>query len=198
MANYSNILIKKYFEENSFVKSDIENFNHFIEHELQKIIEENREVEPTIIPPNVESLKIRLDKIWVTKPEITEADGSKRAIFPIEARLRKISYAAPLFIEVSSHINDVQRETLSTQIGSLPIMLKSNNCHLHKLSREEIMAKACKACNRISVTNVCPNCSGTDLSNRFQGMVIIIDPNKSDIAKKMQVNIPGEYALEVL
>jgi len=141
MANYSNVLIKKYFEENSFVKSDIDNFNHFIEQELQKIIEENREIEPTIIPPNVESFKIRLDKIWVTKPEITEADGSKRAIFPVEARLRKISYAAPLFIEVSSHINDVQRETLTTQIGSLPIMLMSNNCHMSKLSREELIQK---------------------------------------------------------
>ncbi len=141
MTNYAGVLIKKYFEENSFVKSSIENFNQFIEHELQKIIEENREVEPTIIPPNVESFKIRLDKVWVTKPEITEADGSKRFIYPIEARLRKISYAAPLFIEVSSHINDVQRETFTTQIGSLPIMLKSKFCHLHKLSREELIEK---------------------------------------------------------
>ncbi len=137
----SRVLIKKYFDENSFVKSSIESFNYFIEHELQHIIDENRTVEPTIIPPNVESFNIRLDKIWVTKPEITEADGSKRNIYPVEARLRKISYAAPVFLEVSSHINGVQRETLTTQIGSLPIMLKSSFCHLNKLSRDEIIQK---------------------------------------------------------
>ena len=92
MNKVSSLLLKKYFEENDLVKSDIESFNHFIEVEINKIIEENREVEPTIIPHNIDEFKIRLDRIWVTKPEITEADGSKRPIYPIEARLRKISY----------------------------------------------------------------------------------------------------------
>ncbi len=134
-------LIKKFFEENSFVKSNIESFNNFAEKELNLIVEENKEIEPTIIPPNVESFKIRLDKIWVTKPEIIEADGSKRNIHPAEARLRKLSYAAPMFIEVSAHVNDVQRESFTTQIGNLPIMLHSNFCHLNKLSRQELIEK---------------------------------------------------------
>ncbi len=134
-------LIKKFFEENSFVKSNIESFNHFVEKELNNVLEENKEIEPTIIPPNVESFKIRLDKIWVTKPEITEADGSKRNIFPAEARLRKLAYAAPIFIEVSAHVNEVQRESFTTQVGSLPIMLHSNYCHLNKLSRQELIEK---------------------------------------------------------
>ena len=133
------LLIKKYFEERSFVEADINSFNHFIESELQAIIEENKEIEPTIIPPNVEEFKIRFDKISVSKPEITEADGSKRPIYPIEARLRKISYSAPIHIEVSAHINGVQRESFKTQIGTLPIMLKSRYCHLHKLSKEDLI-----------------------------------------------------------
>jgi DNA-directed RNA polymerase subunit B len=137
----SQILIRKYFEQNSIVLADIDSFNRFIEHELQSVIDENKEVEPTIIPTNVEEFKIRLDKIYVTKPEITEADGSTRAIYPVEARLRKLSYAAPVFLEVSAHINGVQRESFKTQIGSLPIMLKSKNCHLSTLSRDELIAK---------------------------------------------------------
>ncbi|MFH1771105.1 MAG: DNA-directed RNA polymerase subunit B'' [archaeon] len=141
MDNYSRVLIKKYFEENSIVESSIASFNKFIEKELQIIIDENREVEPTIIPPNVEEFKIKLDKIWVTKPEITEADGSKRSIYPVEARLRKISYSAPIFLEVSSHINGVQRENFTTQIGNLPIMLKSDFCHLHNLNKDELIEK---------------------------------------------------------
>ncbi len=141
MPSYAKILIKKYFEENSFVRSDIESFNDFIEKELQKVVDENKIIEPTIIPPEVESYKIRLDKIWVTKPEITEADGSKRDIYQVEARLRKLSYSSPIFLEISSHINDVQRESITTQIGNLPIMLKSNFCHLNNLNREDLIAK---------------------------------------------------------
>ncbi|MBU0615540.1 MAG: DNA-directed RNA polymerase subunit B'' [Nanoarchaeota archaeon] len=141
MYKYGKTLIKKYFEEQHFVESDIESFNHFIEVGLNEVIEENKEVVPTIIPGNIDSFKIRLDKIWVTKPEIIEADGSKRNIYPVEARLRKITYSAPIFIEISAHINDVQRESFATQIGNLPIMLKSKYCHLNKLSKDELIAK---------------------------------------------------------
>ncbi len=137
----SQILIRKYFEHNSIVLADIESFNKFVDKELQAIIDENKIIEPTIIPANVEEFKIQLDRIWVTKPEITEADGSTRAIYPMEARLRKLSYAAPIYLEVSAHINGVQRESFKTQIGSIPIMLKSKNCHLSTLVRDELIGK---------------------------------------------------------
>jgi DNA-directed RNA polymerase beta subunit len=141
MYKYGKTLIKKYFEEQSFIDSDIESFNNFVDKELTNIIEENKDIVPTIIPHNVDEFKIRLDKIWVTKPEITEADGSKRNILPVEARLRKITYSAPIFIEVSAHINGVQRESFTAQIGNLPIMLKSKWCHLYKLNRDELIEK---------------------------------------------------------
>src|SRR3989338_9875101 len=141
MHKFAKPLLQHYFEQNSLVESDIASFNEFIEKGLPVIIEENKVIEPTIIPQNIDDFKIKLDKIWVGHPEITEADGSKRAIYPMEARLRKISYASPVFIEVSAHINDVQREAFVTQIGNLPIMLKSQPCHLQKLSREELISK---------------------------------------------------------
>ncbi len=141
MANYSKILMQKYFEEQSFVDASIESFNNFVEKELQTIIDENRDIEPTIIPPQHEEHKIRLDKIWIEMPKITEADGSERKIFPIEARLRKITYSSPIFIEVSSHINNVQKETVKTQIGNLPIMLKSKFCNLYKSNVQELIEK---------------------------------------------------------
>lgn len=135
----SKLLLKKFFEENSLIQADLDSFNQFIEEELNQILEENRVIEPTIIPPNVEDFKIKLDNIWVTKPEITEADGSKRAIMPMEARLRKISYAAPIHMEVSAHINGIQREDFKLQIGNLPIMLKSKYCHLSSMNEEELI-----------------------------------------------------------
>ena len=139
MNKFSKTLIKKYFEGHSFVASDITSFNDFIERRLQAVIDDNNIIEPTIIPQNIDEFKIKLDKIWITKPEITEADGSKRPIYPTEARLRKLSYSAPVFIEVSAHINGIQRESFTTQIGSLPIMLRSKFCHLHDLSKEDLI-----------------------------------------------------------
>lgn len=141
MYKYSKTLIQKYFDEQSFVDSDIESYNDFIENQLNRIIEENKEIAPTIIPHNIDDFKIKLDKIWAVKPELTEADGSKRNIFPAEARLRKLTYSAPTYIEVSAHINGVQRESFTTQIGNIPIMLKSKWCHLYNLSKQELIEK---------------------------------------------------------
>lgn len=137
----SSVLIQKFLEENSFVGSTIQSFNMFLEKGLQRVLDENKVIEPTIIPQNVDSFKIRLDRVWVKKPEIIEADGSRRDVYPLEARMRKISYSAPLFVEISSHVNDVQRESFSPQICSIPIMLKSNFCHLKGLSRDELIDK---------------------------------------------------------
>lgn len=135
------ILIKKYFEEQRFVASNIQSFNSFLGHGLQEVIEENKEAEPTIIPHNIEKFKIRFGRITVGKPEITEADGSKRPIYPTEARLRKISYHAPIYLEVSTYINDVQRENFVAQVGKMPIMLKSKFCNLEGLSKEDLVKR---------------------------------------------------------
>lgn len=59
------------------------------------------------------------------------------------------------------------------------------------------MRKACKSCNKITEEGVCPVCDSHDLSTRFQGLVIIISPENSEIAKKLGITVPGEYALKV-
>ncbi len=134
-------LTEKYFKEHSLVESDIRSFDNFIDKEMQKIVNEIGEIVPTIMPTEVEDFKIKLDKIWVEKPQIIEADGSKRDIFPIEARLRKITYSVPIYLNVSAYIEGIQRESFTTQIGKLPVMLKSKYCHLNNLKREELIQR---------------------------------------------------------
>ncbi|MEK6922753.1 MAG: DNA-directed RNA polymerase subunit B'' [Nanoarchaeota archaeon] len=137
----NNELIGKYFEEYSLVKSNIESFNYFIDSGISEIIKEIGDIVPTIIPPEMEDFRIRLDKVEVEKPSIVEADGSKRDIYPSEARLRKISYSAPVFINVSVHIDGIQRESFRTQIAKIPIMVKSKYCHLSGLNRDQTIGK---------------------------------------------------------
>ncbi|MBI2670887.1 DNA-directed RNA polymerase subunit B'' [Candidatus Woesearchaeota archaeon] len=140
MVKAYKVLMSKYFDEYSFVESNINSFNNFIEREMQRIVSENAEIIPTIIPHDVENFKIKLDKIWCEKPQITEADGSKRNIYPIEARLRKLTYSSPVYLEVAAYIDGVQRESFVTEIGKLPIMLKSKYCNIHGLKREDLIA----------------------------------------------------------
>ena len=136
-----NILIKKYFEEHSLVESDIQSFDNFVERGMQEIINEMSDIIPTIIPEEIKEYKIKLDKILVGKPQITEADGSRRDIYPIESRLRALTYSAPINLEVSSHVDGVQRESFVAQVGKLPIMVKSKFCNLNGLNKDELIKK---------------------------------------------------------
>ena len=106
---------------------------------MQKIISEVGDIIPTVIPADMDDFRIKFDKIWIEKPEMIEADGSKRDIYPSEARLRKITYSGPIKLEVSAHIDGVQRETFTTQVGKIPIMIRSKFCHLYNLPKEELI-----------------------------------------------------------
>jgi DNA-directed RNA polymerase beta subunit len=132
-------IISNYFKENSFVESNIKSFNRFIEKDLPRIVDDIGDIIPTIIPQEVENFKIKLNDIKVGMPEITEADGSKRKLYPVEARLRKLTYSAPITLGVSAHINDIQRESFQIEIGRLPIMLKSKYCHLANLKKADLI-----------------------------------------------------------
>ena len=124
-------LIKKYFEEFSAVESNIKSFNDFVDFRLQALIDElNTQIDP--------SLGLRLGKITVGKPTITEADGSRKALFPFEARLRKITYAAPVYLEINIQKGS-EKEFFNARICDLPIMVKSKYCHLAGMDKEELI-----------------------------------------------------------
>lgn len=55
---------------------------------------------------------------------------------------------------------------------------------------------ACKSCNYLSESSVCPRCGG-ETSRDWQGMIAIADYTKSEIAAKMGINANGIYALKV-
>jgi DNA-directed RNA polymerase subunit E" len=59
--------------------------------------------------------------------------------------------------------------------------------------------KACRECHLISYgsVSICPNCNASNLSDDFSGIVVIIDPEGSAVARAMQVKKKGHYALRV-
>jgi DNA-directed RNA polymerase subunit E" len=57
--------------------------------------------------------------------------------------------------------------------------------------------KACKNCRFISNGPVCPNCKSTNLSDDWSGLVVIVDPSTSEVAKRMEIKAAGRYAIRV-
>jgi len=57
--------------------------------------------------------------------------------------------------------------------------------------------KVCRKCRAFVRGDVCAVCGSRDLTTTWAGVAIILDPEKSEIAKKMGAEIPGKYALKV-
>lgn len=57
--------------------------------------------------------------------------------------------------------------------------------------------KACSLCNAVfDDEKSCPKC-GVDLSDKFFGLVILINPEKSELSKIIDKNTEGKYAIRV-
>lgn len=56
---------------------------------------------------------------------------------------------------------------------------------------------ACRKCRMLTTEKVCPNCGSSELSNEWSGLVIVINPERSQVAKTLTILKPGRYALKV-
>ena len=67
------------------------------------------------------------------------------------------------------------------------------------MSRGMKWLKACMKCKALVRVEEerCPVCGSTEFSEEWSGMVIIIDPKRSRIAKLLGIEKPGRYALKV-
>jgi DNA-directed RNA polymerase subunit E" len=58
--------------------------------------------------------------------------------------------------------------------------------------------KACINCRLIlEQEEECPLCHSKNLTEKFSGQIVIIDPEKSEIAKKLNIKVPGRYAIKI-
>ncbi len=60
------------------------------------------------------------------------------------------------------------------------------------------MEKACKNCRVIIAQGeVCPMCGSSELTSKWSGYVVILNVEKSELAKKLGINANGTYALNI-
>ena len=57
--------------------------------------------------------------------------------------------------------------------------------------------QVCRNCRLFVKAKQCPVCNQSNFSNTWAGVIEILDPEKSEVAKKMGVKVAGKYALKV-
>jgi DNA-directed RNA polymerase subunit B len=126
------LIMKKYLKRHSLVESNIVSFNDFIDKKMQEIVDE---IADTITN---EDFEIKLGKIKVGSPEIIEADGSTSILMPSEARIRSLTYAAPVTLEITVK-KDGQIDSEVVEIGKIPIMVRSSKCNTHGMNKDQMV-----------------------------------------------------------
>ncbi len=131
-------LVDSFFNSYNLVDHHIKSYNDFVNTRIQKIIDIS---DPITLENGRYELKT--GNLRIEKPFTKEADGSKSMIYPTEARLRNLNYSAHMYLEMKlvDNESDTEEEFQEVYIGELPLMLKSNICHLHGLSDEELVKK---------------------------------------------------------
>ncbi|MEM3671316.1 MAG: DNA-directed RNA polymerase subunit B [Thermoprotei archaeon] len=141
------VLVSALIQEKGLVRLHLDSYNRFIQTEFKRIVEEVGVVEAT-----KGDLRIKITNVYVGRqvydpftgkqrviPEITEPDFVTRPIVPLEARLRGVSYAVPVYCDFEITDGQDQYEEKSVLIGELPVMLKSNICITSGLSKEQLI-----------------------------------------------------------
>ena len=56
--------------------------------------------------------------------------------------------------------------------------------------------KACKICKRIYEGDKCPVCESKESTESFKGRIIVMNPEKSEIAEKLNIKEKGNFAIK--
>jgi len=128
-------LVNSYFRSNSLVNQQLSSYNRFLDKGIQGVIDRMGTIQT-----NVEGFELKLGKARIEQPRYYEVRGGYRHVHPQEARLRNITYSAPVFLEIVPVFNGIERPVYSDVfIGEIPVMVKSRLCYLSGMGRNELI-----------------------------------------------------------
>ena len=129
-------VIQDILKREGIARQHLNSFDEFLERGLQSIINEVGQID---IENAEYPYKIQLGKVKLQQPRMMELDGSITHITPAEARLRNVSYSAPVMMEASVVEDGKILESRFVHIGDVPVMAKSNACILHNFSIQKLI-----------------------------------------------------------
>src|SRR6056297_747141 len=96
------VISKEYFGKDRLAEHHFRSFNSFLNRGMQQVVDEKETIETDIgDKEGEEPVFVELSDVRVVTPRVREADGSEELLFPQEARLRNITYSAPVFMEMA-------------------------------------------------------------------------------------------------
>eukprot|EP01006_Ploeotia_vitrea_P060150 TRINITY_DN75386_c0_g1_i1.p1 TRINITY_DN75386_c0_g1~~TRINITY_DN75386_c0_g1_i1.p1 ORF type:complete len:1118 (-),score=56.27 TRINITY_DN75386_c0_g1_i1:66-3419(-) len=130
-------LLPAFIKLKGFVRQHVESFNYLVGVEMKKIVQANNEVRSESDP----RIYLKFLNIRVDKPNIEEGMVSNSRVTPNECRLRDLTYAAPILVDVEfSSVGGATAKEQGVPIGRMPIMLRSNKCILYGKSAQQLAA----------------------------------------------------------
>ncbi|CAH8606504.1 unnamed protein product [Heterobilharzia americana] len=143
------IVISSYFDEKGLVRQQLDSFDEFIQTSIQKIVEDSPIIELQAeaqhtggILENPVQYRLKFEQIYLSKATHWEKDGSSVPMTPNDARLRNLTYAAPLYVDVMKKVirdeNEEEKPLEKKFIGKIPIMLRSTYCLLSVMSDRDL------------------------------------------------------------
>jgi DNA-directed RNA polymerase III subunit RPC2 len=128
-------LLPAFLKVRGLCRQHIESYNHFVTTEIKQIMLANQKIECDADP----NFFLKYTDIRVGKPSVEEEDMMISEVTPQECRLRDMTYAAPIIVDVqyTKGAKTVMKKQ-GVVIGRMPLMLKSCRCILEGKSEEEL------------------------------------------------------------
>src|SRR6056297_1324546 len=135
---------REYFSKERLAEHHYRSFNSFLTRGMQEVVDEKGTIDTDIgDKEDEEPVHVELGDVRIVTPRVREADGSEELLYPQEARLRNITYAAPVFMEMSIVKGEGEDERVvdstETKVGRMPIMVGSEKCNIAGFSDDELV-----------------------------------------------------------
>ncbi|TBU10981.1 subunit beta of DNA-directed RNA polymerase [Hamiltosporidium tvaerminnensis] len=118
-------LVESFLKEKGLVRQHIDSFNYFIQYDIKNILKANE-----ILDSDVDqTFYLKYTDIRVGMPTIEE-NMVAYEIYPHECRLRDMTYAANIYVDVEYVRNKQIVIKKDVCIGKIPIMLRSKRCYI--------------------------------------------------------------------
>lgn len=94
--------------EKGLVRQQLDSFDEFIQNSMQELVDDSGELRlrrhaqfaPGQTNTSSDNYIMTFNQVYVSKPTATEKDGTMNSMFPHEARLRSLSYASPMYVDI--------------------------------------------------------------------------------------------------
>jgi len=175
-------LVPAFLRVRGLVRQHIDSFNYFLAQDLKNIVAANSKVVSSADP----MFYLKYLDVHVGTPDIEEGLDIRHATTPHECRLRDMTYAAPITVDVEYTRGNQRIIRQGLPIGRMPIMLRSDHCALNSKNEEEL-AKA----------NECPHDPGGYFITRGTEKVILIQEQLSKNRMIVEVDGKGQLTCQV-